>query len=217
MTIISTVYVPDGIAMSADSRLTRTMNLEDGTKELFTLSDSAQKIVLLRNETIGVSACGDAIIDGKTVSDLLRIFDINEVKADDTVEQVSINLKKYMEEKYHMYNIFFHVSGFDNDEAFVYDVSKNNVSRRNYDNDEKGIIYGAVWRGESEPTSKLLKDTPLNFDIMPLKDAIDFSEFIVDLTINYCRFQSGLSTCGGPIDILVITKDYTKFLKHKIL
>jgi hypothetical protein len=33
----------------------------------------------------------------------------------------------------------------------------------------------------------------------------------------YQRFRNGIATCGGPIDLLVITKDYTKFVKHKIL
>lgn len=33
----------------------------------------------------------------------------------------------------------------------------------------------------------------------------------------YTRHGKGIATCGGPIDILVITKDYTKFIRHKIL
>lgn len=216
MTIITTVYVPDGIAMAADSRLTRTITLDNGTKESFTLSDNAQKIVLLRKATIGVATCGSAIIEGRTVSDLLRIFDIEKVFETDTVEQVAVKLNKFLSEKYSAYNVYFQVSGFDNDEAYVYRVCKDEVTRENY-SDESGLDYGAAWRGEPGATSKLLQGTPISFGMMPLKDAIDLAEFIVDLTINYCRFEDGLSTCGGPIDILVITKDYTKFIKHKIL
>ncbi|MEH6932413.1 hypothetical protein [Bacillus sp. JJ783] len=216
MSIITTVYVPDGIAMAADSRLTRTMNLADGAKELFTLSDNAQKIVLLRKATIGVSTCGSAIIEGRTVSDLLRIFDIDRVLETDTVEEVAVKLNQFLLEKYPTYNVYFQVAGFENDEAYMYSVCKDEVKRQNY-SETNSLIYGAAWRGEPQATSKLLKDTDINFEMMPLKDAVDFAEFIVDLTINYCRFQDGLSTCGGPIDILVITKDYTKFLKHKIL
>jgi len=50
---------------------------------------------------------------------------------------------------------------------------------------------------------------------MPLKDAVDLAEFIVELTIKYERFADKIPTCGGPIDILVITKDYTQFYRHK--
>jgi len=46
---------------------------------------------------------------------------------------------------------------------------------------------------------------------MPLKDAADFAEFIVDFTNKYQRFDDRIPTCGGPIDLLVITKDYKKF------
>ncbi|HHX9918394.1 TPA: hypothetical protein ACVTHL_005477 [Bacillus cereus] len=216
MTIITTVYVPDGIAMAADSRLTITNHLPDGTKELFTLSDNAQKIVLLRKATIGVATCGSAIIEGRTVSDLLRIFDIDKVKENDTVEEVAVKLKGFLLEKYSSYHVLFKVAGFDNDEAYVYSVSKDGVQRENY-SESQDIIYGVLWDGEPKATSNLLKNTSIDFKMMPLKDAADLAEFVVDLTIKYCRFQEGLSTCGGPIDILVITKDYTKFIKHKIL
>jgi hypothetical protein len=51
---------------------------------------------------------------------------------------------------------------------------------------------------------------------MPLKDAIDYSEFLVELVIKYQRFEDRVATCGGSIDSLVITKDYARVVKHKI-
>ena len=51
---------------------------------------------------------------------------------------------------------------------------------------------------------------------MPLKDGIDLSEFMVDLTIKYQRFSDGIQTCGGPIDVLVLTKDTAFWYKHKL-
>ncbi|KZR60404.1 hypothetical protein [Pseudobacillus badius] len=79
------------------------------------------------------------------------------------------------------------------------------------------LIYGANWNGEIEPVTKLFQGTPFNFDLMPLKDAVDMAEFIAEIAIKYMRFSDQISTCGGPIDILVITKDYTEFYRHKIL
>ena len=59
-------------------------------------------------------------------------------------------------------------------------------------------------------------DFDITFETV-LKDAIDLSRFLVDLTINYQRFENNsIATCGGPIDTLVITKDGASFAKHKI-
>ena len=41
---------------------------------------------------------------------------------------------------------------------------------------------------------------------MPIQDAIDLAEFLVDLTIKYVRFSAGAQTVGGPIEIAAITK-----------
>lgn len=41
---------------------------------------------------------------------------------------------------------------------------------------------------------------------MPIQDAIDLVEFLVDLTIKYSQFSPGATTVGGPIEIAAITK-----------
>jgi hypothetical protein len=47
---------------------------------------------------------------------------------------------------------------------------------------------------------------PLVIPAMPLQDAIDLGEFLVDLTIKFSRFKPGAPTVGGPIDIASISK-----------
>lgn len=217
MTIIATVCVPEGIAMAADSRLTGQRIISDFEVEHYTMSDNAQKLVLVREETIGISFCGDAIIEGKTVADFLRLFDISMVEENDSVEDVARKLKDYLQD-YQQYNVSFFVAGFDNDEPFVYDVDLREMSRYNYKNGQPE--YACSWKGQLEAISKLFVGSPptvLDFDLMPLKDAVDFSHFLVDLTVKYERFKDSIATCGGPIDLLVITKDYTKFVRHKML
>lgn len=214
MTIISTVYVPEGIVLAADSRLTGYRKYDDGLTERFTISDNAQKIVLLRNSTIGVVYCGDSIIDGKTLSDFLRLFDIENVEAIDSVENTAFKLSNKLKQ-YVGIEVFFILAGYDNDIPYVYDVSKDHVNRLNYS--EGKINYATSWNGDKLPVTNLLADIKFNFDLMPLKDAVDLSEFIAEVAIKYWRFADQISTCGGPIDILVITKDYTEFYRHKIL
>jgi hypothetical protein len=217
MTIISVVCVPEGIAMSADSRLIGSYTRENGSVERFNFSDNAQKLLLIRNSTIGVSFCGDALIEGRTVADFLRVFDLNQVNRTDSIPEVAEKLKDQLFYEYTKYKVAFYLAGFDHDIPYVYLVSKDSIIRKNFLDQKKLITYSANWLGETEPISRLLKETVLNFKLMPLKDAVDFAEFIVETTILYLRFADGISTCGGPVDSLVLTKDYAKFLKHKIL
>ncbi|MEJ9165103.1 hypothetical protein, partial [Paenibacillus graminis] len=59
--------------------------------------------------------------------------------------------------------------------------------------------------------------TTIDFQLMPIRDAVDFTEFLIDLVIKRDRFNEGLSTCGGPIDILVLTPEEQFFYRHKLL
>ena len=51
---------------------------------------------------------------------------------------------------------------------------------------------------------------------MPIQDAIDLAEFLVDLTTKYIRFSVGAQTVGGPIEIATITKhEDFKWIRRK--
>jgi hypothetical protein len=47
---------------------------------------------------------------------------------------------------------------------------------------------------------------PVVVPAMPIQDAIDLAEFLVDLSIKFSRFTPGAQTVGGPIEIAAITK-----------
>ncbi|MGV9666950.1 hypothetical protein [Nocardia niigatensis] len=48
--------------------------------------------------------------------------------------------------------------------------------------------------------------TQLVVDPMPIQDAIDLAEFLVQVTIGYVRFSPGSPTVGGPIEIAAVTR-----------
>ena len=51
---------------------------------------------------------------------------------------------------------------------------------------------------------------------MPIQDAIDLAEFLVDLTIKFVRFLPGAPTVGGPIEVAAITKhEGFKWIRRK--
>lgn len=48
--------------------------------------------------------------------------------------------------------------------------------------------------------------TPLVQAAMPIQDAVDLAEFLVNLSIGYSRFSPGAPIVGGPVEIAAITK-----------
>lgn len=51
---------------------------------------------------------------------------------------------------------------------------------------------------------------------MPIQDAIDIAEFLIQTTINYVKYTPGHQTVGGPIEIAAITKhEGFKWIKRK--
>lgn len=62
---------------------------------------------------------------------------------------------------------------------------------------------------QREPIMLLLQQklqAPVISPAMPIQDAIDLAEFLVQVAINYARFMPGPQTVGGPIEIAAITK-----------
>lgn len=58
--------------------------------------------------------------------------------------------------------------------------------------------------------------SPLVISAMPIQDAIDLAEFLVDYTAKYYRFTPGAQTVGGPIEIAAVTKhEGFKWIKRK--
>lgn len=219
MSIISVVYIPEGIIMAADSRLTREKKYKDADGnniiEKYTISDNAQKIVLLNKCNVGIASCGNAYVDGKTIADYIRLFEINDVDENDTPESVADKLLTHGTE---FPGTSFYVCGYSQDVPYVFYINSTTKRRSNIDSDGN-IRFNVSWGGETEALVKLINAEPImsrNEKLMPLKDGIDFAEFMVDMTIKYQRFSDCIKTCEGPIDVLVMTKDKAFWHKHKL-
>jgi hypothetical protein len=65
-------------------------------------------------------------------------------------------------------------------------------------------------------TLQQLLAVPLVQSAMPIQDAIDLAEFLVDVAIKFSRFSPGATTVGPPIEIAAITKhEGFKWIKRK--
>ena len=217
MSIIATVYLRECIVMAADSRITGTTKHPDDHIDRHSLSDSGQKVFLLKDHSIGISTAGAQDLDGKTIADFIRSFELDEVKPEDSIKDVASKLCEYAKGKYKG-SLIFHICGY---QAGIKTVIRIVNDKIEVEVDEKNVdLCGAIWNGEPKVLSLLLTGEnaiPIEWNFMYMKDGIDFAEFLVDVTCKIHRFQSGLATCGGPIDILLLTKDYARWIKHKVL
>jgi hypothetical protein len=59
-------------------------------------------------------------------------------------------------------------------------------------------------------------EAPLSSPVMPIQDAIELTEFLVDLTKKYFRFYPGADIVGGETDIAAVTRhEKFKWIKRK--
>lgn len=49
-------------------------------------------------------------------------------------------------------------------------------------------------------------NVPLVSPAMPIQDAVDLAQFLVDSTIQFVRFSPGSPTVGGPVEVACVTK-----------
>ena len=215
MSIISCVYVPEGIAMAADSRLTAHKSNSIGGKDRFAISDNAVKLFLLKKVRIGIGSCGDVSIDNILLSNILESFEEEKVDFEDDVKSITEKLLNYFNEIYPKADVTFFVIGYRLNKPCVYRILNKEICI-DFDINSK---FGACWDGEKTILHGLMSNQMTNIDYgkLPILDAVELAEFMVEVVIKCQQFNAQLATCGGPIDVLIITKDYAKFIKHKII
>lgn len=106
------------------------------------------------------------------------------------------------------------ISASDDHEPMVYFEGQPEAINRllaGYSEALPGVLRGdlGVPEDQIEPAMSLIDQalsTPLAEAAMPIQDAIELAEFLVNLTIGYTRFRPGAPTVGGPVEIAAITK-----------
>lgn len=92
-------------------------------------------------------------------------------------------------------------------------IEVNNLTL-NIDNKSVNVGDAIILRKDS---SIMFNDNDVLWDMMTLQDAIDFVRYAITTTIETMRFSNVDKTVGGPIDILVITSNESKWIAHKYL
>ncbi len=234
MSFIIAVYTNEGIIMASDSRTTYTTTntLADGTVEKqigVQLTDTTYKTFLC-NSRIGISTCGTSSINGMPIAGFIEKFILEKVTEDSDVEEISQNLVDYFSQYTPTLSTHFIVAGYNKADG------KQHIMRVYVESKEiKQVsvdVPGAVWDGETDILTRLVKDVAIKkdastyadirfysigFNYFTLQDAVDFAEFAVDSTIKTMFFQDRVKTVGGPIDILAIKPDGAFWIQRKEL
>ena len=238
MSLAVSVYTREGIVMAADSRLTltfpRTVSSQPPHTVSVASSDSARKLFLTHNR-IGIATFGAAAVNGAPIAGVIESFIVEKLKEQDlppkeTGEALLANFKSMGVSQ----QSSFHICGYRpgstplEQEAVFLNVAANSVTAMNTPGNQ-----GANWGGEIDVLQRLINDvllvdpagstpTPIPsfgipFAFFTLQDAIDFTSYAIQATIDTMRFQSREKTVGGPVDILVITPETARWIAQKQL
>ena len=78
------------------------------------------------------------------------------------------------------------------------------------------ILASGKWTGTGAELQVLIDQCALTHAALPIRDAVDFVHSCIHSTIKALKFSSLPQTCGGPIEIAVITSDRKfRWVRHK--
>jgi hypothetical protein len=80
------------------------------------------------------------------------------------------------------------------------------------------LLASGSWTGTPEALDEILQSFETKVDRVPMRDAIDLVHMVIHTSIRLERYMSAMGTCGGPIELAVITSDKPlRWVRHKPL
>jgi hypothetical protein len=231
VSLVVTVYVPSGIVMAADSRMTvqRSEDRVEGeqttrVQQQLVLSDNAYKVVELRKIGVGIAIYDAGIIDNQPVDSHVHRFEDEVITPNDDVLSVAEKFLAYFQDHFPGMPVGYHIAGYrQEDRARVPHVLVGHTVRepglRRVNADDKGNTqYGITRAGETLVANRLIDANSLPlFTAMPLQDAVDYAVHLIRSTIDTMRFEPRFPSVGGPIDVLVVTPEGIRWVQRKEL
>ena len=237
MSLAISIYVPAGIVMAADSRVTGTLTREEEQavpdskartvriQQQLAFSDNAQKLIALDEAGVGISCFDSVIIEGQAVETHIQEFDMVErPRPTEGIETIASHLIAHFKDRFPGVSVGFHVAGYRREgdrltpQVYSCHTQIEPVPIRRNTNEKGKVVYGITRSGETSIVNRIIdpNSTPY-FDAMPLQDAIDYVLFLMHTTIDTLRFEPRYAAVGGPIDVLVITPNQMRFVQRKEL
>lgn len=232
MSLVVTVFVPSGIVMAADSRMsvTRTEDHEDEsgqktrTQQQLVLSDSAYKVVEFRKVAAGISVYDAGVIDNQPMESQVHRFEEEAVTEADDVTSLAEKFLDYFKTRHPALGVGFQVAGYKLEKkvsvpyVLVGHTTREPILKRANANNENVLTYGVSQGGDNLVSSRVIDANYLpHFNLMPLQDAVDYAVHLIRTTIETMRFEPRYPSVGGPIDVLVIKPDGMEWVQRKEL
>lgn len=239
MSLIVTTYVPEGIILAGDSRLTINWNEVDAETQVnhhysITSTDSNRKVFQIKDR-FGLATFGAADIKGIPIAGYITQFIEEKIDANTEIDMIPEVLHVFFGKELEYPQTSFYVAGYKIENkisvphVYFISIARKTTTRVNFHNGN--IIFNANWGGELEVMSRLMssiqmkqdnewtevKAPEIPFYFFTLQDAVDFSVYAVRTTIETFRFQQRMRTVGGPIDILAIFPRGIRWIYRKEL
>jgi hypothetical protein len=231
MTLITCVWVPNGIALSGDSRTTggypqEIPNPSPTEREpritVFmprVLSDSTRKIFILA-ERIAVGTWGDAFLgDVPVAHQVAEMATTSAFTSTTTAGEVADALVRHMGAINQAANLGFVVAGYDRDTPSVIAVHIGEGSRKEWTTraENGSIVYNYFYAGDNDIPHRLMGNGNVVVQawLWNMQDGVDFSRHLIRTTIDQMRFEPRSATVGGHIDTVTVTPTGAQFVAQK--
>ena len=240
MTIITILYLPEGLVLGSDTQLTifvkgNPVNSFKNSQKIFNISVENGKY------NYALSQAGIAMPGKKPLSthiySIRELLSLNEYSDDDfkSMDKLTDIIVEYFKEfdKADLFGLFFYISGFDQEDnkvipcvysvKFIKDQKGDlEVKKQLVAKAEKKENYGLAYAGEGQwIISKLLKLSDpsqgipkrgIPYQLLSLKDGVEFTDYLIRSVIGLERFTTTFPTCGGKVRIAILTPKEFRFI-----
>ena len=158
MSLIISIRTYEGIVMASDSRATSSINVSNGRREIH-FSDTSYKTFCL-GARFGISTCGDAQVRGRSIAHWMRIFEKEQFNNNWSVLSLAQNLGTFFAGLKPAGGVVFHIAGYEVEAESTLVPATYRVyvlSNGAAEIDPQGRGPGALWDGETETLSRLIK------------------------------------------------------------
>ncbi|MEW6617982.1 MAG: hypothetical protein AB1422_01300 [bacterium] len=185
-------------------------------------SSNTQKLFCIKKRNVGIAVFGIPFLSGRTIESHLRDVE-KRVFENETVERVAVKVEEYFKAELNkevgnleniperQFPLGFQVAGYDEQDPYIGKTFSVEIGRTSRIEPLHTKGYGCSISGDQRVILKLWKEDPNiplpmpPFQLLPLQDAIDYALFLIETTIEFQRFTPMTPTCGGNIDVAVIT------------
>ncbi|HAW50379.1 TPA: hypothetical protein DCX16_05480 [bacterium] len=188
---------------------------------MFAVSQTVNKLFCLLGR-FGVLSYGTSFITKRTIQSHILEFERN-LPENCTVEEIAKKLEVYMRRELTVevidleqikegeYPLSFQVAGYDEDDMETPKTWTLNIGKTSLIEPVHEGGYSCTFGGDGRIIQRLWQDDPQNpiplpnYQLLSLQDAIEYAVFLVRTTIDAQKFIPMPPTCGGDIDVAIIT------------